>query len=352
MPVTLANLRDAVNMELENFPMNGSAESEGNGTDMTFLIAPVGARIVNDTTFAAFINGTLTTAYTMDYEVGVCTMTAAPAATETVTWQFTYVRWTDDLVTNAINAGINNLFPALYVQSYDDTYTPDGATYEFSAPAGAEYITSVDSRSSTTDPWSRLRRKRYEIIYDGGSPILRFFSAPTQGYLRIHYVGRPTEMRTDTPAAVAVSDISVANPSIVTTAAHGLTTGDLVYFTNVATTPEINLTYQVVTVIGATSFSIPVNVTVSTDDTGSVVFTDSLETTSKLPTRARDLVVSYACYYLLSQKMAPRVRSDVAVTTQNSGALLPSQMQLGGQAYMMRFQMQLASMRMSPWSSS
>jgi hypothetical protein len=44
------------------------------------------------------------------------------------------------------------------------------------------------------------------------------------------------------------------------------------------------------------------------------------------------------------------VRSDVGVTTQGIGALMPSQMNYGAQGYMMRFQFQLASLKMHPWS--
>lgn len=60
----------------------------------------------------------------------------------------------------------------------------------------------------------------------------------------------------------AISSNTLANPSIVNTSEHGLVDGDVVYITGSNSTPSINGS-QIVTVIDAYSFSIPVNVTVS-----------------------------------------------------------------------------------------
>ena len=66
-----------------------------------------------------------------------------------------------------------------------------------------------------------------------------------------------------------VTGITVANPSVITTgAAHGLGTGDRVRFTNIATTPELNNTFEIVTVLTTTTFSVAQNITVVTDQTG------------------------------------------------------------------------------------
>lgn len=63
--------------------------------------------------------------------------------------------------------------------------------------------------------------------------------------------------------SVAITDISVANPTVVTTAAdHGLTTGDQVIITGSDSTPSINGLRQVV-VLSATTFSVGVDVTVA-----------------------------------------------------------------------------------------
>jgi hypothetical protein len=255
----LSDLITLVDRELENQVQRGSASFDGDGLSSAFLVAPLGGSIIDNATWEVYVDSVATADYVMDYDSGVCVMGTTPTSSQVVSWQFDFKHWSDALVTQAINAAIDNLYPAIYVRS-NEVVT---AAAEVACPTGTEVVTRVDTGS--VGSWTRLRRKRYETIYSGGVPSLRFFSAPTES-LRIHYVARPT----------------------ITT----------------------------------------------------------------MPDRCNNLVVSYACYYLLSQKMAPRVRSDVAVTTQNSAALLPSQMNYGAQGYMMRYQFQLASMRMPPWGKS
>ena len=60
----------------------------------------------------------------------------------------------------------------------------------------------------------------------------------------------------------AITGNNVANPSVVTSIAHGLTTNDVVYFVNSNSTPTLNGS-KVVTVTGANTFTVPVNVTVA-----------------------------------------------------------------------------------------
>lgn len=59
---------------------------------------------------------------------------------------------------------------------------------------------------------------------------------------------------------IAITSNSIANPTVVTTATHNLTSGDTVSITGVATSnPTINGN-RVVTVTGGTTFTVPVNV--------------------------------------------------------------------------------------------
>lgn len=66
------------------------------------------------------------------------------------------------------------------------------------------------------------------------------------------------------PLDVNITDISVANPTVITTSLpHGLTTGEsALIFGTTDSTPSIDGT-RVVTVISTTSFSIPISVTVA-----------------------------------------------------------------------------------------
>lgn len=74
-------------------------------------------------------------------------------------------------------------------------------------------------------------------------------------------------------------------------------------------------------------------------------------TITDLPDRAAAPIISYACYYLLEQKTAARTRGDVAIVTQGTGTLSPRQMNDAANAFYLRFQMQLATMKMRPWST-
>jgi len=81
---------------------------------------------------------------------------------------------------------------------------------------------------------------------------------------------------------VAISSSSVASPTVITTATdHGLTTGDTVLITgHTGSTPDIN-GYHTATVTAATTFTIPVNVTVGgTGGTVTLVFTSGKQSAS------------------------------------------------------------------------
>lgn len=70
----------------------------------------------------------------------------------------------------------------------------------------------------------------------------------------------------------SITAVSVANPTQITSAAHGLTTGDSVDITGTDTTPTTIGTFTAA-VVDVDNFTIPVNVTAVTDGTGTVKLT-------------------------------------------------------------------------------
>ena len=69
--------------------------------------------------------------------------------------------------------------------------------------------------------------------------------------------------RSTTRVVKVITSSSVANPTVITATAHHLTTGEsIVIFSHTGSTPSINGT-RVVTVTGANTFTIPLNVTVA-----------------------------------------------------------------------------------------
>ena len=64
-----------------------------------------------------------------------------------------------------------------------------------------------------------------------------------------------------------ITNVSITNPSVITSANHRIPTGETITISNTTTTPTINGA-QVITVIDANTFSIPVNVTAVSDEVG------------------------------------------------------------------------------------
>ena len=271
-PASLESLIALVNSELENHTMYGSWQAEGDGTTTSFTVAPLARYIVDNSAWVVDAGGT---EFTMDFDSGVITFDAAPALSVPLTAKFNHACWTDELVLQAVNAGINNLFPAFYVPKADTSIPLVADTYEYALPPETQFITAVETRADAAGAYTKMARSKYEWLSDGDHLNLRFFSAPT-GFMRVRCINRPSPL---------------VEPS------------------------------------------------------------DTLETTAGLPARAKGPIISYACWYLLTQKIAPRIRSDIAVNTQGVGTLSPRQINDGVQAWMMRYQLQVAANKMPPWMS-
>lgn len=91
----------------------------------------------------------------------------------------------------------------------------------------------------------------------------------------------------------AVTENSIANPTVISTTAHGLASGDSVDISGSNSTPTIDGTH-VVTVIDENRFSVPVNVTVAGNtgvwDAGEFSFAS---TTSPAMTEPQELIVDH-----------------------------------------------------------
>ena len=86
----------------------------------------------------------------------------------------------------------------------------------------------------------------------------------------VHIEVTDAEANVGDTGPVAVSAVSVANPTQLTTStAHGLATGETVNLAGFGTTPTINGS-RVVTVVDSTHFTVPVNVTAVADGVGTV----------------------------------------------------------------------------------
>lgn len=272
MAVTLANLKERVNAELENAPLLGKSTVDVLAGSDQWYIAPPGFFVLASPAPSMTLDGA-PVSITLDPVTGIASA-AAPQTAGTGVFEFWYVSWTDDIIEQAINSTIQNLFPAFYVAGVQEE-TPDGSTYEFDLDAGVQFCTGVETRTDTSRPWSRRARSRYTIFTDGTHNVIRFYAAPEAGLMRLHTISRPIALASDS------DDLSDAG----------------------------------------------------------------------LPDRAADPIVSGSVYYLLLQKSAPRIRSDVAVATMGTGTVFPTMMAQVAQSWLMRYQFQLASTKMPPWST-
>lgn len=78
--------------------------------------------------------------------------------------------------------------------------------------------------------------------------------------------------------------------------------------------------------------------------------TSEMLTTIGLPVTAEEPIVLYACWTLLNQKFAKRVRGDQAIATQGEGAALPDQFQRAISAFKYAYDASIGKNRMAPWS--
>lgn len=278
MSSTLSSLVDDVNLELQNHEQRGSATATGDGDTRAFIVAPMCSYITDDYIWTVEVDGAGvgSDTYVMDFTTGVCTFVIAPDLSSVVNFVFNYTPFHPDMVEQAINAAINNLFPSFYVKTSTVIAASSSTNYEYTLPATAEFVTGVFGGDSATGPWERLTRsKRYEVEMEDGVASLRFYAEPEDSYLRVRYIARPQPISSG----------------------------------------------------------------------------DTIEETAGLPSRAKDPIISYACYYLLTQKLAPRTRADVAIATQGQGVLTPRQMNDTINTFFMRYQFQMASLKMLPWTS-
>lgn len=138
-------------------------------------------------------------------------------------------------------------------------------------------ISSLASVAQQVDETARslervINRNTSEIIYvyylSGPTdvPGLLLFEARTLGgavfYTSTNSSTTSSQFNPDLYHPAAISNISVANPTVITSNAHGLTSGNQIIISGSNSTPIVDGT-RTVTVIDANSFSVPVNVTIS-----------------------------------------------------------------------------------------
>lgn len=111
------------------------------------------------------------------------------------------------------------------------------------------------------------------------------------------YPRSPTKNQFSTQTSGTVTGATQANPGVITSTAHGLTTNDQVTFSNIGGMTELNGNTYTITVVDANSFSIGVDTTTFTAYTGGGNWTSSVQifsvTVTQVPLLRKEVVVAF-----------------------------------------------------------
>lgn len=192
MSTTLTTLIDLVRRRLGDHVQEGYDTASGDGEMDRFALTHV--NLVADS-LSVLVDDVAEPNYTVDEHSGWVSFGNIPAAgTDNVVFSYQYTVWSDERITEAINAAIDELFGKFYVHGYNDDLWSDGtAECVVQTTAGVDLdpedrITKVEFWSGSR--WVRIDRWKVSRIEDAKTLVFEF--TPTTGTnYRVHYVKRP-----------------------------------------------------------------------------------------------------------------------------------------------------------------
>ena len=130
-------------------------------------------------------------------------------------------------------------------------YTADGDDTPFSNASIENEAGATEMRGSFVDgqAWFHDAGGLIAVYADTGNLLIAYDGAGV-GYA-YGFLGEVGTGEVATPLANNVTAISKANPGVVSSVAHGLGIGDLVYFDSLTEMTELNTKYKVVTAVGS-----------------------------------------------------------------------------------------------------
>ena len=190
----------------EDFTLSGTTVDTGTTKfkTVTSIALPVLTNDVTDTVTVATgtsvvctVATVANTSWIVDYDTGWLEFDSAPADAAAIVWNYQYTHFPHDSIFNAINHGVDRLFPFFYVVDVDTTLSTVTGTYEYTMQTGTEDVVSVEWRSSSTYPWTPLLRRRYRFQKHGTARTLILRDSPPAGSLRVCYIKRPALFTAD-----------------------------------------------------------------------------------------------------------------------------------------------------------
>lgn len=188
--VSLADLIRLVRLRLADFPAPHQQTEAGDGSTILYRLQE---NVYETDGVTCTVGGSATTSFTMDYDSSWLTFDTAPADEDAIVFTYSFYTWTDERITEAVNAAIDELFGPFHVAGMNDELAYTGP--ETLAETSAGYDLGPEDRITRVERWSDpywIRLTDWEVFTDGASKYIRLHRAlPTDTVLRIHYLVRP-----------------------------------------------------------------------------------------------------------------------------------------------------------------
>lgn len=314
---TLLELRTKVRQRLTDFPAFASSTALGDGVkyhwslrDHPLVVDSVavsvsGAALSESPTYPPSA-GT----FYLDYDSGALTFGTVPALTAPIVISYQKVKLSDEEVNDAINAGIDYIGGDFYAIASDSRNTLSYTVLGYPIPAGTENVSRVEGNDGSMtyrlEGWSLVPVPTYSV------------TAYTANYLGDT---TSTSLRLTDTSSVAVGDILKNTPSggaseavLVTAVASPTLTVTRGYLGTTKAAHASGATWTTYSDRALHFSSVPfegtLRVTYNARPGNLSADIDTLETTAGLPARAKEPIILYACYWLLSAMQGRKVVKD------------------------------------------
>lgn len=348
---TFATLVDDVHDELRNYAYPGYAVQTGDGVKTIYtlpdqnIVAGLSAVTVAAVAYTEVTTAPGATEYVIDDDIGKLTFGVAPTLGAEIICYYESRRFSEEMVQKAINLAIHSAYPEFHVYGYDTHLTGVVDTQDYVLPPNIETVTRVEVYNTSwgiNRDWEVKNRPAYSVTahtsdYLDATDSTTLVLASGHGY--DVDVG---DVLLDGTEAIYVSAVSSDTLTVTrgyadtTAATHSaaasweLWSDKYLHFHKIPYAGAFRITY-----VGR-------GAALSSDS-------DTLESTSGLPTRARAYLVSYAVWSLLKSAEAQRVFDDRAHNSQGTGGTRVYELTNTAQSWQAKWQYEKSVNRMRPW---
>jgi hypothetical protein len=317
---TFSDLIASVRDRLGDYEKWATSTAEGDGSKNTFQLNdyPIVADTVSLTVAGSTINET--TVYPpsagyfyLDYDTGMITVGTTPSAAQVVASTYKKTRWDDDLVKDAVNFGIDYVGGAFYREYTDTSIVLDMGVLDYpigSSSVAVERIKMVKGFDNyyllTLDNW-RLDRAEIHTFTADTSVYLPDADSTSLVIASGDVIGIGEYLK-DAAQSEIVLVTSVSDDGLTLTVARGRNKTTAIAHASGATWSNVSDTILHFDYIFDTY---PIQVTYVARPTGLSALADTLETTAGIPARAKEPIILYACYWLLSAGLGSRMRKNM-----------------------------------------